>query len=137
MGERVTAPINAKEQGPEANQAGARPSTLAPAKPRTMAWLWWPAGPGHPRSHLFCVGQELSGHVPASSWGCLPGSKFLSILKEGDDVGRPTQSWLSTGQRPCPPFCLDPGQSHQPGGIAARAHTLHAKEPAMAGRTTD
>lgn len=33
--------------------------------------------------------------------GMLPESKFLSILKEGNDVERPTWPWLSTGQSPC------------------------------------
>lgn len=83
MGKRVIVSSGAKGQRPEANQAGTRPSTLAPAQPWTMAWLWWPAGLGHPRSHLFCVDQELWDSVPASSWGRCQGLSVSLFLKKG------------------------------------------------------
>lgn len=41
------------------------------------------AGPGHPRSHLFCVDQELWDSVPASFWGCCQGLSFTLSLKRG------------------------------------------------------
>ena len=132
MGGRVITPSSAKGQRPEANQAGTRPSTLAPAQPWTMAWIWWPADHGHPRSHPLLCGSRALGQCPSILLGMLPGFKHLSILKEGDGMERPTQPWPSAGQIPYLPFCLDPGQSHQPGGTAARVHTLcHAKESAV------
>lgn len=76
VGERALHVSSAKGQGPEANRAGTRAAALAPAQPWTMAQLWWPASHGHPRSHLFCVDQELWDSVPASSWGSCQGLSF-------------------------------------------------------------
>lgn len=99
MGERVITPSSAKGQRPEAKQVGTRPSTLAPAQPWTMAWLWWPAGPGHPRSHLFCVDQELGDNVPASSWGrCQVLSFSLSLKRRMTSKRQPSPGYpLASG----------------------------------------
>ena len=103
MGGRVITPSSAKGQRPEANQAGTRPSTLAPAQPWTMAWIWWPADHGHPRSHLFCVDQELWDSVPASSWGCCQGLSISLFLKKGMAwKGQPSHGHLLAKSPTCP-----------------------------------
>ena len=136
MGERAITASGAKGQRPEANQAGTRAATLAPAQSWTMAWLWWPASHGHPGSYLFCVDQELWDSVPASSWGGCQGLCFSLTLKRGTAC-KSQPGCGSAGQSPCLTFCLEPGQSHQPGGPGARAQTLtHTNEPAVGSKGT-
>lgn len=81
---------------------------------------------------LLC-GPRALGQCPSILLGMLPGFKCLSILKEGDGMERPTQSWLSTGQSPtCPSAWILGGPPNQKAQQQQGPTLLHAKESAVA-----
>ena len=136
-GGRVFTSSSTKGQRPEANRAGTRAATLAPAQPWTMAWLWWPAGHGHPRSHLFCVDQELWDSVPASSWGCCQGLSFSLSLKRGMACKSQPGCGYPLAKAPARPSAWTLGSSTDQEGQVPRPILPHAKEPAVEGGSTD
>lgn len=89
--------------------------------------------PWSPQVPPLLCGSRALGQCPSILLGILPGSKFLSILKGEVGVQQPTQSRLSTAQS-CPPFCLEPRQSHQPGGPGTMAHARPGQGGCCGGR---